>query len=127
MGWLIRIAGWCFWLLAACVVFQAVYVLMAFGLAQVTDPPVCTVGYAFPIPFASCPGLRLGLQVDYALAIPGAVIALPFVVPQMLAGGGRDIQAMVLLPAAIHALAAFHIVFRLWRRARGGRSGSRGR
>lgn len=115
MTWLFRIAELCFWLLAACILFQVLFVGMAYAVGQFTEPPACSVGYAYPLPFATCPGLRLGLQVDFVLALPGAVIALPFVLPQMLAAPGTEVQPYVLIPVVIYGLAALYAARRLFR------------
>ena len=114
MAALFKLACWCFQILIACVVFQVIFVAMAWALAQLTDPPACTVGYAFPIPFAACPGLQLGLEVDYALAIPGAIIALPFILPGLLQSAGSEIQPYTLIPVVIYLLAVLHVARHLY-------------
>ena len=113
-----KVASWCFWLLVACIVYQVIFIAMAWAAAHMTTPPVCEVGYAFPIPFANCPGLQLGLQVDYAMALPGAIIALPFILPGLLQSGSGEVQPFTLIPLAIYLLAAVHIARSLLMRTR---------
>ena len=74
MQWLVRLGRLCFGLLVLCIMFQAIYVAMAWAVSRFTDPPACQVGFAFPLPFASCPQLGFGPEIDYALALPGAVL-----------------------------------------------------
>ena len=109
MSMLFRLASLGFWLLVACIIYQVIFVAMAWAATHMTDPPVCQVGYAFPIPFASCPGLQLGLQVDFAMALPGAVIALLFILPGLLQSASGEIEAFALIPVAIYLLAALHV------------------
>ena len=96
---------WCLILLILCLIFQVMFVAMAYAVARFTDPPACQIGYAFPLPFAECPGLRLASWAEYALALPGGVLALPFVLPNLVTTATSPIQPFVLIPLVIHLFA----------------------
>ncbi len=91
-------------LLIACVIFQAMFVAMAYAASRLTEPPACQVGFAFPLPFATCPGFGFDPSFDYALALPGAVLALPFALPRLISDPSSAIQPFVGIPVVINVL-----------------------
>ena len=113
MRWLVRIGRLCLGLLVLCLMFQIIYVAMAWGLSKLTDPPACQVGFAFPLPFATCPRLGFGLEIDYALALPGAVLAFPFILPGLLTSTNSALQPFIIAPTLIHLLAWGYVVYRV--------------
>ena len=92
----------CLALLLLCVVFHAMYLAMAYVVQLTTDPPKCQVAFAFPLPFASCPKFGFPPDLDYALALPGAILAFPFVLPGLITDTGSSLQPFVLLPTVLH-------------------------
>jgi hypothetical protein len=103
MKLLISVAGkFCLSLLVLCLVFQVMFVAMAYAVARFTEPAACQIGYSFPLPFAVCPGLGFGFWVDYALVLPGAVLGFPFILPSLLTDITSSLQPFVLVPLLIH-------------------------
>ena len=118
MQWLVRLGRLSFGLLVLCIMFQAIYVAMAWAVARFTDPPACQVGFAFPLPFASCPQLGFGLAVDYALALPGAVLAFPFILPNLLTTANSALQPFIVVPTLIHLFAGGFVLHWALRKVR---------
>ena len=104
------IGKFCLAILLMCIVYQVTFLAMAYAAEHLTDPPACQVRFAFPLPFAVCPGFRLGLSVDYAMALPGAVLALPFLLPGLLADTGSSLQLFVAIPVLIHIFAWSYLI-----------------
>ncbi|MGI9463893.1 MAG: hypothetical protein ACR2OM_08135 [Aestuariivirgaceae bacterium] len=108
----------CLTLLVLCIVFQIMFVAMAYTASLATEPPACQVGFSFPLPFASCPGFGFDASLDYMLALPGAVLALPFILPSLISETSSPIQPFVLIPLVIHIFAWGYLIFlfiRWWR------------
>ena len=106
----------CLAILALCIVFHLTYLGMAYAVEQLTEPPKCQVAYSFPLPFAACPGFGLSANADYALALPGAILAFPFVLPGLLSDANSGLQLFVLAPAALHIVGWGYLFLTLTRR-----------
>ena len=108
----------CLLILICCAVFQAMFLAMAYVAEMYTDPPACQVRYAFPMPFASCGGFNFGPQIDYALALPGAVLAFPFILPNLIRDTGSTMQPFVIVPTLIHLIGWSYLAYAVVRRWR---------
>ena len=116
------IAGrFCLLILFCCAIFQIMFVTMAYMVELFTDPPACQVRYAFPLPFAFCSGFNFGPQIDYALALPGAILAFPLILPNLIRDTSTSLQPFVIVPLIIHLIAWSYlaqILYRRWRSRR---------
>ncbi len=100
----------CLTLLVLCILFQAIFVAMAYAASRMTEPPACQVGFSFPLPFATCPGFGFDPSLDYALALPGAVLALPLILPGLITDQSSPIQPFVWIPLIIHIFAWAYLI-----------------
>ena len=94
-----------FWLIVCCAMFQLCFLAMAWLTGMLTEPPACEVRSAWPFPYAACPGMSWGPQMQYALALPGAVLALPFIAYKMLANDPGSMQPFALVAISLHVFA----------------------
>lgn len=117
MGRVIEFAGrLCLTLLVLCIVYQVMFLAMAFAVEHYTDPPACAVANAFPIPYAVCPGFGLNATVEYLMALPGAVLALPFLLPGLLTDANSAMQIYVIAPVLLHVLGWGYLIVTLIKR-----------
>ncbi len=114
-SWLCRFS---FVILVLCAVFHLFYLGLGYIVAKTTDPPRCQVGFDWPLPFATCPGLNFGAQIDLALSIPGAILAFPFIAKQLYQSGSAPVL-YITIPVLIHLFAWLFVFFRItgyWRK-----------
>lgn len=117
MGRLIEFAGkLCLTLLVLCIVYQVMFLTMAFAVERYTDPPACAVAFDFPLPFAVCPGFGLDTTVAFLMALPGAVLALPFLLPGVMTDASSAMQVYITIPMLVHVLAWGYLIISLIRR-----------
>ncbi|MDH3741076.1 MAG: hypothetical protein OER56_05705, partial [Hyphomicrobiales bacterium] len=113
MGRVIEFAGrLCLTLLVLCIVYQVMFLAMAFAVQQLTDPPACVVAVDFPMPYAVCPGFGLDSTVEYFMALPGAVLALPFLLPGLTADTGSAMLTFVSV-MLVHVLGWGYLIVNL--------------
>jgi len=114
---LVEFAGkLCLALLAFCAVFQALFLGMAYAVERLTDPPACQVAYAFPMPFAVCPGFGLDATLEYLMTLPGAVLALPLLLPDLLSDASSVMRLYILIPLLVHVMAWGYLIVYLLER-----------
>lgn len=117
MGRAIEFAGrLCLTLVVLCIVYQVMFLAMAFAAEHYTEPPACAVAFDFPMPYAVCPGFGLDGTVEYFMALPGAVLALPFLLPGLLTDASAALQVYVIAPMLVHVLAWGYLIVALIRR-----------
>lgn len=100
-------------LLLLCAVFHATFLAMAFAVEKLTDPPACKVAMAFPLPYAICPGFGLDPSVEYAMALPGAVLALPLLLPGLVTDASSAMEPYVIAPFLLHILGWGYLIVHL--------------
>ena len=117
MGRVTEFAGrLCLTLLVLGILYQVMFLAMAFAVERYTDPPACAVAYAFPMPYAVCPGFGLSTTVEYIMALPGAVLALPFLLPGLLTDASSAMQVYVIAPVLLHVLGWGYLIVTLIKR-----------
>lgn len=117
MGQVIEFAGrLCLTVLVLCIMYQVMFLAMAFAAQYFTDPPACAVAYAFPMPYAVCPGFGLSTTMEYLMALPGAVLALPFLLPGLLTDANSAMQVYVIAPVLLHVLGWGYLIATLVKR-----------
>lgn len=107
------LAGACFALLCFCAVFHALYLAGAWVVEMATSPPACVVRLAWPFPYARCAGLAWSDDIDYALSLPGALLALPMIVFKLWRLAPPGMAMTIAAGMAVHALGWGYALYRL--------------
>ncbi len=105
-------------LLVLCILFHATFLAMAYAAEKLTDPPACKVAFAFPLPFAVCPGFGFGTTTEYLMALPGAILALPLLLPGLITDLSSSPQPYIILPVIVHVLGWGYLLASFFRRSR---------
>ena len=95
--------------------YQLSFLLLAYLVSNLLGPDTCLVRSAWPFPYAACPGMDWGPEVELLLSLPGALLAFPLILPQISLSANAGFQLYIAVPFVIHVLAWSYVIVRAFR------------